>query len=107
MSAVGRVRTWHEEEGWGVLDCDETPGGCWFHVSAIESAEIGRGPAGSGYRSGLRLEVDGEVVTSDGGEAEAVVHALRTAHEGQEVELEWERADQDGFSYRAVSVRAG
>lgn len=105
MTAVGRVRTWHEEEGWGVLDCVETPGGCWFHHSVIASAESGRGPAGSGYRSGLRLEVDGEVVTSDGGETEVVVHELRTAHEGQEVELEWERADQDGFSYRAVSVR--
>lgn len=105
MTAVGRIRTWHEAEGWGVIDCDETPGGCWFHVGAIESPEIRRGPAGSGYRSGLRGVVDGEVVSADGGEAEVAVHELRTTHVGQEVELEWERVDQDAFSYRAVRVR--
>ncbi|MFI6640137.1 cold shock domain-containing protein [Streptomyces sp. NPDC050504] len=32
------VRVWHEEEGWGVLDCPETPGGCWGHYSNIEAA---------------------------------------------------------------------
>jgi CspA family cold shock protein len=30
------VRVWHDEEGWGVLDSPETPGGCWAHFSAIE-----------------------------------------------------------------------
>ncbi|MFF2997605.1 cold-shock protein [Streptomyces sp. NPDC057950] len=30
------VRVWHEEEGWGVIDSEETPGGCWVHFSAIE-----------------------------------------------------------------------
>ncbi|MBB1245688.1 cold shock domain-containing protein [Streptomyces durbertensis] len=30
------VREWHDEEGWGVLDCPETPGGCWGHYSVIE-----------------------------------------------------------------------
>lgn len=24
---VGTVRTWHDEEGWGVIDSPETPGG--------------------------------------------------------------------------------
>ena len=32
------VRTWYAEEGWGVLDCDETPGGCFAHFSNIEAA---------------------------------------------------------------------
>ncbi|GGP86250.1 cold-shock protein [Streptomyces melanogenes] len=30
------VREWYEEEGWGVLDCPETPGGCFGHFSAVE-----------------------------------------------------------------------
>ncbi len=31
------VREWHDDEGWGVLDSPETPGGCWAHFSAIEA----------------------------------------------------------------------
>ncbi|MFF0341005.1 cold shock domain-containing protein [Kribbella sp. NPDC004875] len=38
----GFVRFWHEEEGWGVIDCPSTPGGCWTHYSVIEA---------DGYRS--------------------------------------------------------
>jgi CspA family cold shock protein len=30
------VREWREEEGWGVLDSPETPGGCFGHYSAIQ-----------------------------------------------------------------------
>lgn len=30
------VRAWHDEEGWGVLDSPETPGGCWAHFSTLE-----------------------------------------------------------------------
>jgi CspA family cold shock protein len=29
------VRVWHHEEGWGVIDCPEAPGGCWAHYSAV------------------------------------------------------------------------
>jgi cold shock protein len=36
------VREWRDEEGWGVLDSPDTPGGCWAHFSHIEM---------SGYRS--------------------------------------------------------
>ena len=32
----GVVRFWNVEEGWGVIDCPGTPGGCWTHFSAIE-----------------------------------------------------------------------
>jgi CspA family cold shock protein len=35
------VREWRDDEGWGVLDSPDTPGGCWTHVSHIEM---------SGYR---------------------------------------------------------
>ena len=30
------VREWHNNEGWGVLDSPETPGGCWAHFGTIE-----------------------------------------------------------------------
>ena len=30
------VRTWSDEEGWGVLDCAETPGGCFAHFSDVQ-----------------------------------------------------------------------
>ena len=33
----GVVRFWHDDEGWGVLDCPSTPGGCWTHFSVIEA----------------------------------------------------------------------
>ncbi len=32
------VREWSDEEGWGVLDSAETPGGCFGHYSDIQGA---------------------------------------------------------------------
>lgn len=29
-------REWSDDEGWGVLDSPETPGGCWTHFSSVE-----------------------------------------------------------------------
>lgn len=68
MSQTGVVRSWADDEGWGVLDSPATPGGCWAHFSAV---------AIDGYRE------------------------LRT---GDRVDFEYERADQDGFHFRAVRV---
>ncbi|MGA5325918.1 cold-shock protein [Streptomyces griseoincarnatus] len=31
------VREWSDEEGWGVLDSPETPGGCFAHFSDIQT----------------------------------------------------------------------
>jgi CspA family cold shock protein len=31
----GVVRLWHDEQGWGVLDADDTPGGCWAHFDDV------------------------------------------------------------------------
>ncbi|RZL74974.1 MAG: cold shock domain-containing protein [Rhodococcus sp. (in: high G+C Gram-positive bacteria)] len=39
---TGIVRTWIDEEGWGVIDSDATPGGAWTHFSNV---------AGPGFRS--------------------------------------------------------
>lgn len=68
MSSRAVVRVWPADEGWGVVDCLETPGGCWAHLGAV---------AVPGYRS---------------------------LQPGQEVELEWEAADQDGYAFRATRV---
>ena len=35
MPVDGVVRVWHPEEGWGVLDSQDTPGGCWAHFSSV------------------------------------------------------------------------
>ncbi|HEX3839172.1 MAG TPA: hypothetical protein VHU85_00120 [Acidimicrobiales bacterium] len=31
MVEAGIVREWHGEEGWGVIDAPNAPGGCWTH----------------------------------------------------------------------------
>ena len=35
MPLRGTVRVWHADEGWGVIDSAETPGGSWTHFSAL------------------------------------------------------------------------
>ncbi len=32
---TGIVRMWNDEDGWGVIDSPQTPGGCWAHFSHI------------------------------------------------------------------------
>lgn len=57
IAAIGRSR--HSEEGWGIVDLAQTPGGCWVHFSHVRSRgyrelipgqavtlECERGPAG-------------------------------------------------------------
>lgn len=34
--ADGTVREWYDDEGWGVLDSDATPGGCFAHFSSVQ-----------------------------------------------------------------------
>jgi cold shock protein len=66
MTVKALVREWHDDEGWGVVDAAEVPGGCWVSFAHV---------ALTGHRH------------------------LRP---GQAVALDWERAAQDGFDYRAV-----
>jgi CspA family cold shock protein len=33
---TGVVRVWHDDDGWGVVDSEETPGGCWAHFSVVD-----------------------------------------------------------------------
>lgn len=60
MATAGKVRFWHDEQGWGVVDSDVTPGGCWAHFSAV---------ALPGYRSlspGQAVELEWEAFDQDG-----------------------------------------
>ena len=60
MTSQGVVREWHDEDGWGVLDSEATPGGCWAHFSAVLVA---------GYRSlraGQAVSFTFEVAEQDG-----------------------------------------
>ncbi|WRZ94448.1 cold shock domain-containing protein [Streptomyces sp. NBC_01007] len=60
------VREWMDEEGWGVLDSVETPGGCWAHFSAVEA---------SGFRSltaGEKVTLEWESDEQDGFQYRAV-----------------------------------
>ncbi|WP_411267250.1 cold-shock protein [Actinoplanes sp. KI2] len=38
MTSVGSVRAFDADEGWGVIDGPDVPGGCWVHFSAIATA---------------------------------------------------------------------
>ncbi|TDC35128.1 cold shock domain-containing protein [Micromonospora sp. 15K316] len=60
MTSVGSVRTFDADEGWGVIDAPDVPGGCWVHFSAI---------AGDGYRQlvrGQRVSFHAEAANQDG-----------------------------------------
>src|SRR4051812_10800624 len=50
MASVGRVRSFDPDEGWGVIDGPEVPGGCWVHFSAIAADGYRRLAAGEGVR---------------------------------------------------------
>lgn len=38
MTTRGVLRSWVEEEGWGVIDSPGTPGGCWVHLTHLAGA---------------------------------------------------------------------
>jgi cold shock protein len=60
MTSDGSVRLFHADEGWGVIDGPDVPGGCWVHFSAI---------AVDGYReltSGQHVSFRYEVASQDG-----------------------------------------
>lgn len=41
MTVIGTVREWNDDDGWGVVDSAETPGGCWVHFSHVRVAGLG------------------------------------------------------------------
>ncbi|MHA7268576.1 hypothetical protein [Arthrobacter sp. HLT1-20] len=57
---MGVVRMWHDEQGWGIIDSEPTPGGCWAHFSRV---------AVSGYASlknGQAVILEWEAADQDG-----------------------------------------
>ncbi|ANQ74946.1 hypothetical protein ATN38_20775 [Rhodococcus sp. FH8] len=76
LRASAVVREFHAEEGWGVLDAAEIPGGCWVFYSEIVA-------------TGYRVLTPGQLVDL---EYEDLV-----AQYGSD-------AHQDGYRYRATSV---
>src|SRR4051812_31633160 len=48
--ATGSVVEWHDDEGWGVLSSEQTPGGCWMHYSALTRDDHRRVAAGEQVR---------------------------------------------------------
>ncbi|MBS3694066.1 hypothetical protein KGD90_23035 [Rhodococcus qingshengii] len=76
---------WNGEEGWGVIDSADTPGGCWTFYSALHPDEVLNAQPGDSFKIG-------------GG-----IHGLVV---GEQVDFEWEPAiDQDGYKFRAIKVR--
>ncbi len=60
MISRGVVRDFRAEEGWGVVDGPDVPGGCWVHFSVIVTG---------GYRQltpGQRVSFRAEVTDQDG-----------------------------------------
>ncbi len=60
MSTRGIVRFWNDEDGWGVIDSAETPGGCWSHYSVLSVTGF------STLSSGQAVEFDWEMGEQDG-----------------------------------------
>ncbi|MCW6009463.1 cold shock domain-containing protein [Micromonospora sp. CPCC 205371] len=66
MTSTGVVREYHDEDGWGVIDGPDVPGGCWVPFSAI---------AMEGYRkltAGQAVSFRAETAAQDGFEYRAV-----------------------------------
>lgn len=40
MTSIGVVRSWSDDDGWGVVDPPEVPGGCWTPVSNVAVADV-------------------------------------------------------------------
>ncbi|WP_295702167.1 hypothetical protein [Lapillicoccus sp.] len=34
-TSVGTVTQWSSDDGWGVIESVDTPGGCWAHFSVV------------------------------------------------------------------------
>ena len=85
MTSTGEVADWRGEEGWGVVESADTPGGCWVHLGHLWA--IALPPA----RENEVIHISGD------GPGELIV--------GETVDFEWEHVRQDGYDYRAVSVR--
>ncbi|MFB7214168.1 cold shock domain-containing protein [Streptomyces sp. NPDC056255] len=53
------VREWHDEEGWGVLESPETPGGCWAWYASIKVKGFRNRTLSPGQQVSLKWEAPG------------------------------------------------
>ncbi|MDF3300816.1 cold-shock protein [Streptomyces tropicalis] len=60
------VREWDDDEGWGVLDSRETPGGCWTHFSVVEA------PGFRSLAAGQKVALEWESGEQDGFQYRAI-----------------------------------
>lgn len=60
MTTQGTVRIWLAEEGWGVIDAPQLPGGCWTHFSHLEM------PGHRALKVGQKVELEWEAPGQDG-----------------------------------------
>ncbi len=60
MTTTGSVRSWFGEEGWGVIDSPDTPGGCWAHFSNVMI------PGYKEFTAGELVNLDWEPADQDG-----------------------------------------
>jgi CspA family cold shock protein len=72
MGEIGIVREWHGEEGWGVIDIQDAPGGCWTHITHLDM---------EGYR-GLHAGQQVELTFSDQGQDGFPYRAIRVSVPG-------------------------
>jgi CspA family cold shock protein len=84
MGSTGTVRFWHRDEGFGVIDSPDTPGGCWAHFSHL-------------WNDALPQAGPDEIIEVSGG--------FRELFEGETVDFEWAQPGQDGYPFLAVTVR--
>lgn len=75
MTSFGVIRKWRQAKGWGVIDSDDTPGGCWSFWTAID--------LGDAAHDSLRIA---------------------GLEPGQPVDFDWVPATQDGYLFRATRV---
>lgn len=60
MTTSGTVRFWLCEDGWGVIDSPQTPGGCWAHFSSVRVAGY------AALAAGQPVRLDWEAADHDG-----------------------------------------
>ena len=94
VATVATVRFWNSDEGWGVIDSDATPQGCWAHFSHV---------AVPGYRAlaaGQTVELEWESRGQDG----YAFRALRIWPHGDKPYVESRRHDQDSAYRSTVTI---
>lgn len=67
MPSEGTVQEWDDDEGTGVLDSVDTPGGCWVHFFCIVTEGIGS------LTPGDRVSFTYEAVPQDGYDYRAIL----------------------------------